>query len=112
MSRILFAPTVYEHAARVIEKTPSETAQSEELLVCGQLAAHKIYRQDIISVGLDIYNVEAEALGAQVSYYSDDRLPSLSGRLIRDAAGLDRLRPPDPSRGVRQHIGYAHGSRS
>ena len=57
--------------------------------MCGQLAAHRIYRQDIISVGLDIYNVEAEALGAQVSYYSDDRLPSLSGRLIRDAAGLD-----------------------
>lgn len=78
----------------------------------GQLAADRIYRQDIISVGLDIYNVEAEALGAQASYYSDDRLPSLSGRLIRDAAGLDRLRPPDPSRDGRQHIGYAHGSRS
>ena len=80
--------------------------------MCGQLAAHKIYRQDIISVGLDIYNVEAEALGAQVSYYSDDRLPPLTGRPVRDAAGLDWLRPPDPSRGGRQHIGYAHGSRS
>ena len=78
----------------------------------GQLAAHRIYRQDIISVGLDIYNVEAEALGAQVSYYNDDRLPSLTGRMIRDATDLDRLRPPAPSRDGRQHIGYAHGSRS
>ena len=104
MSKVLFAPTVYEHAARLIEKTPSETAQNEELLVRGQLAAYKLYGQDIISVGLDIYNVEAEALGAVVEYYPDDRLPSLSGRLISDKADLERLRLPDPTRDGRMPL--------
>ena len=104
LPKILFAPTVYEHAARLIEKTPSETAQNEELLVRGQLAAYKLYGQDIISVGLDIYNVEAEALGAAVEYYPDDRLPSLTGQLISDEADFERLRLPDPTRDGRMPL--------
>ena len=45
MSKVLFAPTVYEHAARLIEKTPSETAQNEELLVRAVSILDAVYPQ-------------------------------------------------------------------
>ena len=54
--RIPFVPTLFEHAARVINKTPSEVAQNEDLLVKSQLACYEKYKHDLVSVGVDIYN--------------------------------------------------------
>jgi uroporphyrinogen decarboxylase len=92
----MFVPTIYEHAAALIGKTPSQAAQDARLLADGQLAAYSLYRHDLISVGLDIYNVEAEALGARIQYYEDSRLPSCEAAVIRCEGDLKRLRVPDP----------------
>jgi len=94
--RVPFVPTVYEHAAALIGRTPSETAQNEDLLVEAQLRAYELYGHDLVAVGLDIYNVEAEALGTPVNYYGDSRLPSLAGPLLPELQDLDRLRVPNP----------------
>ena len=91
-----FVPTIYEHGAALIGRTPSEVARSEDLLVEGQLAAYERYRHPLVSVGLDIYNVEAEALGGVVDYPDDASLPALRSPLIQSPADFKVLRVPDP----------------
>ncbi len=95
-SRIPFVPTIYEHAARVINKTPSQVAADEDLVVESQLAGYELYKHDLISVGVDIYNVEYEALGAKVEYHENEELPSIDEVLVDSKNDLERLRIPDP----------------
>ena len=96
-----FAPTIYEHAASLINKTPSETAYNEDLLVEGHLKAFQLYKHALITAGIDIYNVEAEALGLGVTRYSDNSLPSVEGRLD----DVSSLKVPDLDQGrLRLHL--------
>jgi uroporphyrinogen decarboxylase len=67
--RIPFVPTVYEHAAGLLHVVPSRMATDIDLIVEGQMLAYALYRHDLVSVGVDIYNVEAEALGCLVAYH-------------------------------------------
>lgn len=62
MKKIKFAPTIYEHCAALIGRTTEEVALNENLLVEGQLKAYELYGQDLIYVGVDIYDVESEAI--------------------------------------------------
>jgi len=94
---IPFVPSIYEHGAALIGHTPSETARSEELLVQGQLAAYELYHHPLVSVGLDIYNIEAEALGGIVDFPDDATLPSLRAPLIASPSDLKKLRIPNPT---------------
>ena len=91
-----FVPTIYEHGAALIGRTPSDVARSEDLLVEGQLAAHELYRHPLVSVGLDIYNVEAEALGGIVDYPHDESLPALRAPLVESSGSFEALRIPNP----------------
>ena len=91
-----FVPTIYEHAAALIGRTPAETARSEDLLVEGQIAAFERYRHPLVSVGLDIYNIEAEALGGTVDFRNDGSLPSFKSTLIQTAADFQALEVPNP----------------
>ena len=91
-----FVPTIYEHAAALIGRTPSELALNEDLLVEGLTAAYELYRHPLVSVGLDIYNIEVEALGGIIDFPDDASLPALRSALILDPAGFGKLRVPDP----------------
>ncbi|MBN1623222.1 MAG: uroporphyrinogen decarboxylase family protein [Clostridia bacterium] len=95
---IPFIPTIFEHSARVIGKTPSEIAQDEDLIVESQLACYEIYRHDLISIGVDIYNLEYEALGAKVFFPENEELPSISETMISTPGDIDKLRVPDPEK--------------
>ena len=95
---IPFIPTIFEHSAKVIGKTPSEIAQDENLLVESQLACYEIYRHDLISVGVDIYNVEYEALGAKVNFPENEELPSTNEIMISSIEDIDKLKVPDPEK--------------
>ncbi len=97
-SRIPFVPTVYEHAASLIGKSPSQVAQSSDLIVEGQLAAYRLYKHDLIAVGVDIYNIEVEALGAGVHYYANNDLPSIDDILVNDPEDLKGMKLPDPEK--------------
>ncbi|MEA3227361.1 MAG: hypothetical protein U9Q07_15530, partial [Planctomycetota bacterium] len=59
--QIQFAPSVYEHAARVIGKSPWEVSRNCDLLAQGHIEAYRLYKHCPIVVGIDIYNLEAEA---------------------------------------------------
>jgi uroporphyrinogen decarboxylase len=64
--KISFNPSVYEHAARFVGRTPWETSRDAELIFQGHRDAWLEYRYTPIIVGIDIYNLEAEAYGAKI----------------------------------------------
>jgi len=41
------------------------------------IEAYKLYRQSAVTVGIDIYNIEAEALGCQLQFYTDNSIPGI-----------------------------------
>jgi uroporphyrinogen decarboxylase len=95
--RVPFVPTIYEHAAALIGVTPSAMAQSEALIVKGQLDAYARYGHDLVAIGIDIYNVEAEALGCTVQYFEDNSIPAVNVHILADGSiALDSLQVPDP----------------
>jgi uroporphyrinogen decarboxylase len=57
------------------------------------LAAYRTYGHDLVTVGIDIYNVEAEALGCQIRY--DPTSAMIPGVVSHPLAGEEM---PDPER--------------
>jgi uroporphyrinogen-III decarboxylase len=64
-----------------------------------QLAVQSYYQFDTINFSDDVYNFEAEALGAKL-IYGENSMPAVDFRepLLRDPADLLRLKTPDFSR--------------
>ena len=56
----------------------------------------EVYDPDMLVVGCDVYNVEAEAAGCEVSYPDSNDVPAVSGRVLRPGDDISRLRLPDP----------------
>jgi len=77
---IPFSPTILEHAAALIGLTPSEAAQDAYLLAKAHIAAYRRYQPGAVTVGMDIYNIEAEALGCTVRFYDDNSIPGIVER--------------------------------
>lgn len=102
--RVPFVPTIYEHAAYLIGRIPSEMARDPSLIVEGQLQAFELYRHDLVAVGVDIYNVECEALGSEVVYFDGPETPGLVEPLLDDKADLQELHLPDPERSGRMPL--------
>lgn len=75
--RIPFLPTIFEHSAKLIGKTPSQTARDVDLLAEAQIKAYELYRHDSVTVGIDVYNIEAEALGCEIKYHGDNSIPGV-----------------------------------
>lgn len=98
--RVPFVPAVYEHKAWFIGKTPSEVCQDASLLADATLAEYEALRADALVVGIDVYNVEAEAAGCGVTYYGspDTSIPSVTpGReVVAEGAPARSIAIPDP----------------
>lgn len=96
--RIPFCPAIYEHKGFLIGKTPSEICRSSELLVEGLEAEYERYSPDFLTVGIDVYNVEAEALGCKIVYFDDSPdVPGVEEYPIKTASDIDKLAIPDPT---------------
>jgi uroporphyrinogen-III decarboxylase len=94
--QIPFAPSVYEHAARVIDKSPWEVSRSCDLLAAGHVEAYRLYEHCPVVVGIDIYNLEAEAYGAVVEEPAGNGIPAISKPAFGSVAELLDLAPFDP----------------
>lgn len=94
--QIQFAPSVYEHAARVIDKSPWEVSRSCDLLAAGHIEAFGLYEHCPVVVGIDIYNLEAEAYGAVVEEPAGNGIPAISRPAYGTMAELLDLAPFDP----------------
>lgn len=99
VDQIPFVPAVYEHKARLIGRSPSEVCRSADLLLEALEKELEVYDPDALTVGLDVYNVEAEAAGCEVRYFGEaPDVPAVARPILGGPGDLGRLRRPDPSR--------------
>jgi len=92
-----FVPAVYEHKAALIGQTPSRVCRDGGLLHEALLKELDAYDPDMLVAGVDVYNVEAEALGCGVSYFDDSNdVPAVTGPLLGSPGDLGKLGVPDP----------------
>jgi len=98
VDRTPWVPAIYEHGARVIDRTPAEAARSAKLMAEAALASYGKYDHDLVSVGVDIYNIEAEALGCDVSDGEDVSIPGITSHPLGNASAGDiaALAVPEP----------------
>jgi uroporphyrinogen decarboxylase len=96
--RIPFCPAVYEHKAALVGATPSELCRDSGLFVRALEREVELYDPDILTVGCDVYNVEAEAAGCRVRYFSGNDVPAVAEYAVRPGGDLAGLRLPDPER--------------
>lgn len=91
-----FAPAVYEHAARLIGRTPWETSRSGELMFQAHAAAFRLYRHKPVVVGIDVYNLEPEAYGAVVVQPEGQGLPAVASHPCAEVGAILDLPTLDP----------------
>jgi len=108
---IAFTPAVYEHAARFVGRSPSQVSRDPELLFQAHRGAYLEYRHQPIAVGIDIYNLEAEAYGAKVEQVEGDAIPAIYQPLLTSLEDGLALRSFHPERDGRIAMILAVGRR-
>src|SRR5512137_1787146 len=93
-----FTPVVYEHAARFVGRTPWQVSRDADLMFEGHRRAYLEYHHQVIAVGIDIYNLEAEAYGAQVRQCDGDAIPAIHQPLWNSLDDGLAIKPFDPER--------------
>jgi uroporphyrinogen decarboxylase len=91
------SPSVYEHAAALINRTPWEVSRDPELLYLAHAEAFRVYQHTPIMPGIDIYNLEAEAYGGVIEKPGGVGIPAVTKPLC-GTAELLRLPPLNPRR--------------
>ena len=100
-----FVPAVYEHKARLAGRSPSEVCRDGGLLRECLERELETYDPDMLVVGIDVYNVEAEALGCAIRYFEGSAdVPAVEAPLLESPGGLGRLGLPDPGRDGRMPL--------
>jgi len=103
--RVPFAPAIYEHKGLLVGKSPSEVCRDGEALYAALHRELKIYDPDMLVIGVDVYNVEAEALGCKVVYFDDSNaVPGIAEPLLHTPADLNKLGLPDPETAGRMPV--------
>jgi len=92
-----FEPAIYEHAAKLLGKTPWEVSRSKELIVQGHKAAFEKYHHRPVVAGIDIYNLEAEAYGGVVAKPGGEGIPALEAYLCNEVAEILALPDFNPA---------------
>jgi uroporphyrinogen-III decarboxylase len=91
-----FSPSIYEHAARVIDRNIWEVSRDQDLLAKGNIKAFELYEHEPVVVGIDIYNLEAEAYGATVARPGGNGIPAIVDHPYSSVDDILALSPFDP----------------
>jgi len=94
--KIPLSLSVYEHAARFINKTPSEVARDGRLIWQAHRETYKFYKHFPIVVGIDIYNLEAEAYGCEIQFPDGIGIPAITQPLFSSLEEAQKIKPFDP----------------
>ncbi|NOZ24354.1 MAG: hypothetical protein GXP25_25025 [Planctomycetes bacterium] len=94
--RIAFSPSVYEHAAFLLGKRPWDVSRDQDMLWKAHRKAYLMYRHEPIVVGIDIYNLEVEAYGAEVREPQGNGIPAVETPLFNSLDETKSLEPFDP----------------
>lgn len=89
-------PVVYEHAAAFLGRSPWEVGYSADLLVQAHEAAWKEYHHSPLTVGIDVYNLEAECYGARVEKPEGNEVPSIKDFILGSCEEIEKLSFFDP----------------
>ncbi|UCD52335.1 MAG: hypothetical protein JSW27_06795 [Phycisphaerales bacterium] len=103
--RVPFVPSVYEHGARLIDRPPGPVSRDPELMAQAALKAYELYQHDIVTVGIDIYNIEPEALGCEVSKGENGSIPGVKTHPLAYASALEVDRLSIPQVGKSNRLG-------
>lgn len=107
----LFLPAIYEHKASFIGRTPSAIARDADLLTRSLLAEYEAIGADALVIGVDVYNLEAEAVGCVVTYYegNDTSIPGIKpgSHVITVGDDLSAAPLPNPGKDGRLPINLA-----
>jgi len=93
--------SVYEHAARFLGKSPWEVSRDGGLLADAHAAAYAAYAHAPVVVGIDIYNLEAEAYGCRVERPEGNSIPAIVQHPCGSVTEVASLPPLDPERAGR-----------
>ncbi|OGD25708.1 MAG: hypothetical protein A2V57_06100 [Candidatus Aminicenantes bacterium RBG_19FT_COMBO_65_30] len=103
--KVPFVPAVYEHKARLVGRSPSEVCRSLDLLLESLEKEIEVYDPDMLTVGIDVYNVEAEAAGCEVRYFGrEPDVPAIAAPILAGPGDLGKLGRPDPARDGRMPL--------
>ncbi len=111
VDRIPFCPAVYDHKAALVGETPSRMTRDAALFERAITREIEIYDPDMIVVGCDVYNVEAEAIGCKVRFYESNEMPSICEQAIAPGDDISGLKIPDPLKDGRMPVHLAAGAR-
>ena len=111
VDRTPFCPAIYEHKAALIGVKPSEMCRDADLFEKAIIREVEVYEPDMLVVGCDVYNVEAEAAGCTVLYPDSNNVPAIVGRFLRAGNDISRLRFPDPEKSGRMPLHLEVGRR-
>lgn len=96
LPHVHFSPSVYEHAAAIIGRSPWDVSRDANLMFRAHLEAHRLYRHSPVVVGIDIYNLEAEAYGAMIEQPDGNGIPAIRQPICASAADLTGIPILDP----------------
>jgi uroporphyrinogen-III decarboxylase len=99
--KIGFSPSVYEHAAALIDRRPWDVSRNLDLLVAAHKTAYELYGHAPVVVGIDIYNLEAEAYGGTVREPMGNGIPAVVEPVVDSLGSLPELASLDPERSGR-----------
>jgi uroporphyrinogen decarboxylase len=111
VDRVPFCPAVYEHKAALVGARPSEMCRDADLFEKALIREVEVYDPDMLVVGCDVYNVEAEAAGCRVLYPESNGVPAVEERVLQAGQSLSQLPLPDPSRDGRMPLHLEVGRR-
>ena len=106
-----FSPADYEHKAALVGVSPSRLARDPDLLEQALAREAELYRPDLLTVGCDVYNVEAEAAGCEVRFPETNDVPAVVTRALGPGDEPRELRIPDPEKDGRMPVFLEAGRR-
>jgi len=109
--RVPFCPALYEHKAALIGTTPSRMSRDAGLFEKAISREIEIYRPDMVVIGCDVYDVEAEAVGCKVRFYDSNEVPSISETIIAPGGDISGLKVPSPQKDGRMAVNLETGER-
>lgn len=106
-----FMPAIYEHKAWFIGSTPSAISRDADLLTRALLAEYEAIGPDALAIGVDVYNLEAEAVGCTVTFYegNDTSIPGIKpgNHIVHVGDDLTSARLPNPLTDGRMPVNLA-----
>jgi uroporphyrinogen decarboxylase len=103
-----FLPAIYEHKAWFVGETPSKVCRDVNLFTTAVVAEYERIQPDALTIGIDVYNVEAEAVGCRVTYYQagDISIPAIGpeGAVFQGSSDVASLKMPDPKKDGRMPL--------